>query len=325
LSYTYGSTVPFTATFRHADGLLADPTSPQAVITFPDSVTTETVALDRLDEGHYKGSWTVPADVPAGVYTFVYEGTFDGGNWTSDVLQFTVVAEQGYVEPGLSGLVDLADNALTTIARLKMELGLADDDSSQDDHCALLINVASANLESALYRELARAATVETLSGYGLQRINLRRYPIVSIESVTVCGDDVTDFVILAERGQLYRRSGFPLSAGLYRSSSAQTVGGLPFGPPIYDFTADQDPRSADLNVVVTYTGGYVLPKDAAAGSPRTLPWDIEGACLRIAIDMHKRDPGVVSDQAAGGTRFQVSLDLLEQEVRKLRRYRRWA
>jgi len=201
----------------------------------------------------------------------------------------------------------LAGNALTTLERLKMELGLDTQDTSQDSHLALLVNATSAAIESELYRDLGRQEVTEVLSGYGRQRITLRRYPVESVTSATVNGSAVTDFRILSEQGQLWRRQGWPLSASGYG-----------------DLTLDQDPDSADLNVEVTYVGGYVLPKDETPQRPRTLPWDIEMACLRLAIDMHNRGPGMSAEQSPGGYRYEVGLTLLRDEVQKLRRYRRW-
>ena len=102
----------------------------------------------------------------------------------------------------------LAGNALTTLARLKTELGLDAQDTSQDDHLVLLVNASSAAIESELFRDLGRLEVTEVLSGYGRQHINLRRYPIESVSSAKVDGTAVTDFRILGEQGQLWRRQG---------------------------------------------------------------------------------------------------------------------
>ena len=71
--------------------------------------------------------------------------------------------------------------------------------------------------------------------------------------------------------------------------------------------------------------GGFVLPKDETQQHPRTLPWDIELECIRQCIDMHNRNSGMVSEQSASGTRYQVDPGLLREGVRRLRRFRRWA
>lgn len=270
--------------------------------------SSKTITPTRVSLGQYTWSWTVPTGAPIGVYSYIVFGTIDGVPCESDLQQFEVVSPGGNVSPTPGQLVDLADNALTTVERLKLELGIDQDDTSQDDHLRMLINVVSGAIEAELNRDLGLAEVTELLSGYGRQRLNLRRFPIVDVDTATIDGVEVDDYKILpGELGQLWRKNGWPLSASRYG-----------------DLTIDADPFTADLNVEITYTGGYVLPKDATGQNPRTLPWVIEGACLRLAIDMHNRGPGLSSEQSAGGYRYEIGLTMLRDETRKLARYKRW-
>lgn len=86
-------------------------------------------------------------------------------------------------------------------------------------------------------------------------------YPILSVEYVKAEGKIVDpetyDYAQTGEIGVIYRDKGW-LKAG-YRRGLA------------YDIVAP-------MRVIeVSYTAGYVLPKDATADDPQTLPSDLEG------------------------------------------------
>ena len=53
----------------------------------------------------------------------------------------------------------LAGNALTTLERLKMELGLDTQDTSQDSHLALLVNATSAAIGNRRQRRSSRTCS----------------------------------------------------------------------------------------------------------------------------------------------------------------------
>ncbi|WP_338749794.1 hypothetical protein [Bacillus sp. FJAT-52991] len=49
----------------------------------------------------------------------------------------------------------------------------------------------------------------------------------------------------------------------------------------------------------VVYKAGYVLPEDETPDTPRTLPYDIERACLQLIDSLFVDEDGFISDAAA--------------------------
>ena len=146
----------------------------------------------------------------------------------------------------------LAENALTTVERMKLMLGLpAETDDRTNLIVELLINKASSWVERQIGRHRAD----------GQQELVTDEYPIISVEYVKE-GDRLVDpklydYSQTGNIGVIYRDDGW-LKAG-YRSGLA------------YDIVAIK------RNIEVSYTAGYVLPKDATDDEPATLPADLEG------------------------------------------------
>lgn len=156
----------------------------------------------------------------------------------------------------------LADNALTTLDRMKLMLGLAGvEDAQTDEVITLLINRASSWIERQIGRHLGRRSYRQKYDADGQQELVTLEYPIISVEYVKEDGKVVDqktyDFSQDGQIGVIYRDEGW-LKAG-YRRGLA------------YDIVA---PKRA---IEVSYTAGYVLPKDATADDPQTLPADLEG------------------------------------------------
>lgn len=156
----------------------------------------------------------------------------------------------------------LAENALTTLERMKMMLGLPDvTDERTDLIVSLLINRASSWVESQTGRHLGKKAYRQWYDADGQQELVTDEYPIVSVEYVKEQGKEVDpsryDYSQTGNVGVIYRDEGW-LKAG-YRRGLA------------YDIVA---PKRV---IEVSYTAGYVLPKDATEENPQTLPADLEG------------------------------------------------
>ena len=156
----------------------------------------------------------------------------------------------------------LAENALTTLKRMKLMLGLPDDgDERTDEVVTLLINRASAWVERQVGRHLGRKDYLQWYDADGQQELVTEEYPIISVAYVKEAGTLVDpgsyDYSRTGKAGVIYRDSGW-LKAG-YRRGLA------------YDMVA---PRRV---IEVSYTAGYVLPKDATEEEPQTLPADLEG------------------------------------------------
>jgi uncharacterized phiE125 gp8 family phage protein len=173
---------------------------------------------------------------------------------------------------------------LATVDQLKAELGISG--SSQDDRLSLLLAAASSAIEGHCGRTFARASITEQISPRGRQTINLARYPIASIASVTMGTATITDYQRDDEAGQLWREGGWTWAAL-----------SLP------DITQDPDPNMAARNVTVTYAGGYILP-----GSPGAdLPAALQFAAIRVAAQMYSRPAGYQSERTPGGYSYTVA------------------
>ncbi len=142
---------------------------------------------------------------------------------------------------------------LTTLARVKMELDITD--SANDDLLNVKIDEASSDAEASLGFTVPRATVDETF--WRSEPIEwpeylvLNRAPVVSIDSIVIDGVILTDTTLYRldpELGLLYalNSTGFPLPWYFYKS------------------------------IVVSYTGGYLLPGQ----TNRDLPVGIEGAVV---------------------------------------------
>lgn len=156
----------------------------------------------------------------------------------------------------------LADNALTTLERMKLMLGLSDiEDERTDTIVTLLINRASSWIERQTGRHLGKRSYRQWYDADGQQELVTLEYPIISVEYVkeqgSVVDPSLYDYAQTGDVGVIYRDDGW-LKAG-YRKGLA------------YDIIA---PKRV---IEVSYTAGYVLPKDATDDDPQTLPADLEG------------------------------------------------
>ncbi len=156
----------------------------------------------------------------------------------------------------------LAENAMTTLHRMKLMLGLPDvEDERTDEIVMLLINKASAWIERQTGRHLGKRSYHQWYDADGQQELVTLEYPIVSVEYVKEDGKIVDpsryDYTQNGNVGVIYRDEGWMKSG--YRRGLA------------YDIVA---PKRA---IEVSYEAGYVLPKDATEDNPQTLPADLEG------------------------------------------------
>jgi hypothetical protein len=166
----------------------------------------------------------------------------------------------------------LADNALTTLDTAKNFLGIDPSDTSLDSYLEFSINSASDMIESYCERRFGVTVYREFKQGRGFTKLILENYPIVSLDKLVINDQDidVNEVTILHDKGMLYRPNG---------------------GFPEYSYIGrflNPKPDDNQFNIYVEYSAGYVLPKDASPTNPRTLPYDLELACLRILRIMKK-------------------------------------
>ncbi len=143
-----------------------------------------------------------------------------------------------------------SSTALTSLARLKDDLGLTTVDAARDRWLQRRIDEASSLLLQAIGRTggegLARAEVLEQLPGSGRSVLLVGRTPIVSLLGVTQCGQDVSGVGVRdADAGELFRACGWPEV--------------VPIETWIESDRKDE-PGVADYRV--SMIGGYLLPGD---------------------------------------------------------------
>ena len=156
----------------------------------------------------------------------------------------------------------LAENALTTLSRMKLMLGLSDiEDEKTDMIVEMLVNRVSSWIERQIGRHLGKRTYLQWYDADGQQELVTEEYPIISVEYVKQRGALVDpqsyDYTQPGEIGVIYRDEGW-LKAG-WRNGLANDI------------------VASKRIIEVKYTAGYVLPKDATENDPQTLPADLEG------------------------------------------------
>jgi hypothetical protein len=199
------------------------------------------------------------------------------------------------------------DSALTTLARVKLELGISGTDADRDSLLEAKIDEASSDIEAALGFRVPKETVQETFwhewLGDQAEYLLLNRTPVAQITSITV--DDValiaTDYRLDAETGQIYKldKSGFPCVWYFCKS------------------------------IVVVYSGGYIVPSETG----RNLPPAIEGATIDLLSSFwlsRGRDPLIKSEEVPGVVRWDYWVGAVGEDgelppsvVSKLARFRR--
>jgi len=182
----------------------------------------------------------------------------------------------------------LANNALTTLDRMKLMLSL--DDDTDERTCTLvelLVNKASSWVEQQVGRPLGKNTYREFYEADGQQELVTLKYPIISVDYVKEAGRLVPperyDYGQTANIGVIYRDDGW-LRAG-YRRGLANDI------------------IETKRNIEVCYTAGYVLPKDATDEEPQTLPADLEG----LVWDMVSQAYANMQNGSQGLKSFSIS------------------
>lgn len=199
-----------------------------------------------------------------------------------------------------------SDTALTTLARVKLELDIPSGTTTNDQVLQEKIEEASDDIEAALGFRLVRESAVETFwhEQYDIapEKLVLDRTPVASIASVVVDGValDASAWRVDPATGEL-----FAVCNGY---------------PHLWIFCK---------SIVVTYDGGYILP----LASNRNLPKGIEGACIDLVSSFWAakgRDPTmrVIDVPGLMRTEFWVGAvgeagELPPSVVAKLAPYRR--
>jgi len=204
----------------------------------------------------------------------------------------------------------LIDTALTTIDRVKDELGLSAGDSSTDNTISRYINEATDFIESYLGTQFKLVeGHEEVLTGSSDNYLILKHKPIVKINSIKMGDYTIDDYLVNEDdykSGMIYRDNGWR------KTTFTRGLTGDQFG----------EKRS----YVVNYDYGYVLPKDAQEWNDQTLPRDLEGVAIRLAVSKFKenqRDSYGLKELKQGRLTYKFTdVDLDKGSERVLRRYK---
>lgn len=178
----------------------------------------------------------------------------------------------------------LATNAMTELSVVLDELGLTSDGGSQDARLERYITVASDLFEQLTGTKWHRqSGHVERVEGFGTPVLYLSDYlPIDSVSSVVFDDGDSTSTVdaddyevTRPELGELRYIGGGWLDTTVYRQ----------------DVSTERLPGTEEALYKVTYTGGYITPKQDTDGvGTRDLPHGLEQAIVDyVAMRWHQQ------------------------------------
>jgi hypothetical protein len=221
--------------------------------------------------------------------------------------------------------VALVTNALTTVERVAAALSIAVPTGDALTNLEQMIAQASDAIEAYCDRTFLKATVTEKVRGYGSPTLRLSRYPLVSITSVSLSGSTI------AASSDTWSATPETEDAkqGVLRHLSAN-----------WEWTADVDAGAAAPEqragterplYTVVYVGGYVLP----SGSPRTLPYDIERACLLTAVALYRnegRNRDILSETVMSASRTYAAAPgagnvgiLTPEAAALLDKHKRWS
>lgn len=185
---------------------------------------------------------------------------------------------------------------LTTVERVKAELGIAASETDDDAMLADMIDRASSAIARETRRTFGVETVTETLDGSGSRLLALSRTPIIEVTSVTEDGDAIADFSVEdREAGALYRAVGWGRTGGMRMWGTEAFASGYIL-PGV----------GASLRYSVTYRAGYALPGEAlpylmpGPDDAQNLPGAVEQACLETVKAWYlarDSDPGISSVQ----------------------------
>ena len=182
----------------------------------------------------------------------------------------------------------LSSRALTTLLRVKTEIGVAQSQDS-DDALSFFIETASAAIEQVIGRKLYyEADIVENMAGFDRPLLLVERTPLVALTSVELIDqagnvlttyDSTTYEIDDANQGSIYRSDCWP-ATGLMTGTS--------------QFVA---PNTERKSIQVTYSGGWVTQPQEDEETvdenndpvSRTLPYDLEYACIMTVSSLFRR------------------------------------
>lgn len=176
-----------------------------------------------------------------------------------------------------------------------------------------LINASSSYIETMTNRKFGRQEYIENHHGSGWQELCLNQYPVrvvasvMDVENKQLVDPGSYSFEDTGEIGVLFRDAGW---------ADRSYLGGL-----AYDKVAPK------RYLRVSYSAGYILPKDATEEQPSDLPYDLQ----YIIWQMVQQQWNLAKNGANGLASFSISdvswtfdKELSTQVQNVIDQYRRW-
>jgi len=203
-------------------------------------------------------------------------------------------------------LADTLTGRLCTLTDVKNRIGSESGDTANDSVLNDLLRGVSASFDNYCNRIflLNSLAATEYYNGGG-NVIVVKRYPIVSITSVTESADYDWDNETALTANDGYHAI---VDKGILRRLAA-------------DFYSGVD------TVRVVYTGGYVAPGDTVGSGETALPDELREAAIRQCVyEFQRKDQLGVTSVSAMGTSYTRpdSIEFLPSVKKVLNRYKRW-
>lgn len=168
----------------------------------------------------------------------------------------------------------LAAHALTTLEAVKDELGITD--MGSDARLERYIDVASRAISGFCGRDFEyKAGAVDRLPGMGSARLMVNRTPLLAVTKIELDGSELATTEYEVEDA----------GAGFIRSDA----GFIASRAEVPSLDGDLLVGTEEANYKVTYNGGYVTPAQATGELPRTLPSDIEEACIQTVVALYRK------------------------------------
>lgn len=186
-----GDTLPFrTDVYNEEGGVLTNASAAVLTVTLPDG-TTATPTVSNPATGKYAVDYQTTLASPQGRYVGQWLVTFPGGATTSYVESFDVGLSLVTVDEALAHLA--ANNIITSASDL--------------EQLQWLCIAATDAVERDLDRVLVPRTIVETHDGGSA--VVLRKFPVLSVVSVTQNGSATSEFLPNLTTGILYQGSGY--------------------------------------------------------------------------------------------------------------------
>lgn len=166
---------------------------------------------------------------------------------------------------------------LTTLAQVKLELGIDPSDTSQDDLLQTLITAASRFIASYCNRVLVQQPVTEKRDGSGGDRMMFCEYPVASVTSVAVNGTVINPAQGFYDVGYRFSKTQLVLNAQVFTRGAANCD---------LSYVAGYSPIPQDLAQVATELTMYKYKANPKLGTDGSQTIDGQSITFNAGLDL---------------------------------------